>query len=78
MSEFGNIQSQVQTQSQVQVQSLSPQQVLEARLLALSTLELEEQVRMELNDNPALDEAGLAPAPDEQDTDPDTDYKTPT
>ena len=74
MSEFGNIQSQVQTQSQVQVQSLSPQQVLEARLLALSTLELEEQVRMELNDNPALDEAGLAPAPDEQDTDPDTDY----
>lgn len=58
MSEFGNIQSQVQTQSQVQVQSLSPQQVLEAKLLALSTLELEEQVRTELDDNPALDEAG--------------------
>jgi len=73
MAELGNIQSQVQTQSQVQVQSLSPQQVLEARLLALSTLELEEQVRMELNDNPALDDAGLAPMTDEHASDSGTD-----
>lgn len=75
MSELGNIQSQVQTQSQVQVQSLSPQQVLEARLLALSTVELEEQVRTELDDNPALDDAGLGTLSDGHtaDTDADTD-----
>ena len=72
-SEFGNIQSQVQTQSQVQIQSLSPQQVLEAKLLALSTLELEEQVRMELDDNPALDDAGIATPSDEHTDESDID-----
>ena len=56
MADFRNIQTQVQTQSQTQVQTLSPQQVLEARLLALSTLELEEHVRSELGDNPALED----------------------
>ena len=56
MAGYGNTQTQVQTQSQAQIQTLSPQQVLEARLLALSTLELEEHVRAELGDNPALED----------------------
>ena len=56
MAGYGNTQTQVQTQSQTQIQTLSPQQVLEARLLALSTLELEEHVRSELGDNPALED----------------------
>ena len=56
MAGLSNTQTQVQTQSQTQIQTLSPQQVLEARLLALSTLELEEHVRSELNDNPALED----------------------
>ena len=56
MAGYGNTQTQVQTQSQAQIQTLSPQQVLEARLLALSTLELEEHVRSELGDNPALED----------------------
>ena len=54
MHGLSNIQTQVQTQTQIQ--TLSPQQVLEARLLALSTLELEEHVRAELGDNPALED----------------------
>lgn len=77
MSQLGNSQSQIQTLSQVQIQTLSPQQVLEARLLALSTVELEEHVRAELSDNPALED-GLSPAPEteagEQETDPADEY----
>lgn len=49
-------QIQTQTQSQVQIQTLSPQQVLEAKILELSTIEIEERVRAEIIDNPALDE----------------------
>lgn len=56
MPEFKNSQIQTQAQSQVQVQSLSPQQVLEAKLLELSTIEIEDRVRAELDDNPALEE----------------------
>lgn len=50
--------SQIQTQAQFQVlsQSLSPQQVLEAKILELSTIELEDKIRAELDDNPALEE----------------------
>ena len=65
MPGLSNIQTQVQ--SQTQVQTLSPQQVLEARLLELNTLELEEHVRTELGDNPTL-ESGPQESP-EQDTD---------
>ena len=54
MADYSNIQTQVQTQTQIQ--TLSPQQVLEARILALNTLELEEHVRSELGDNPALED----------------------
>ncbi|MBQ9386805.1 MAG: RNA polymerase factor sigma-54 [Bacteroidaceae bacterium] len=62
MPGLSNIQTQLQTQTQVQ--TLSPQQVLEARLLALNTLELEEHVRTELGDNPTL-EAGPQEAPEQ-------------
>ncbi len=72
MAEQSNIQTQIQTQSQVQIQTLSPQQVLEARLLALSTLELEEHVRSEINDNPALDDGTSEPlSQDAETTEPD-------
>ena len=68
MAGLSNTQTQVQTQSQTQIQTLSPQQVLEARLLALSTLELEEHVRSELNDNPALEDGpSELPAQDSDD-----------
>lgn len=56
MTKSGNSQAQVQTQSQTQVQTLSPQQVLEVRLLQLSAIELEERVKAELLENPALEE----------------------
>lgn len=72
MAEQSNIQTQIQTQSQVQIQTLSPQQVLEARLLALSTLELEEHVRSEINDNPALEDGTSEPlSQDAETTEPD-------
>lgn len=53
----GNFQSQVQTQVLTQNQQLSPQQLLEVRILQMSELELEEKVRGELQENPALEES---------------------
>jgi RNA polymerase sigma-54 factor len=50
-----NTFSQSQTQQQALTQSLSPQQVLFARLLELTTVEVEERVRGEVMDNPALE-----------------------
>ncbi len=47
---------QIQTQTQQQVQTLSPQQVMAIRLLELPELALEERVRGELLENPALEE----------------------
>ncbi len=76
MPGLSNIQTQVQTQTQIQ--TLSPQQVLEARLLALSTLELEEHVRAELGDNPALEDgpAELSAADSDEGTqDNDLEYE---
>lgn len=74
---------QVQTQAQQQIQTLSPQQILAVKLLELPTVELEERVRAELLDNPALeegkesadsaDEANENYATDE-DGEPNTDY----
>ncbi len=49
--------SQVQTQGQQQTQTLSPQQIMVVKLLELPTIELEERVRAELLDNPALEES---------------------
>lgn len=45
-----------QTQTQQQVQTLSPQQVLQVRLLEMPVAELEERVKNELMDNGALEE----------------------
>ena len=47
--------SQSQQQQQLQTLTLSPQQVLVARLLELTTIEVEDRVRGEVIDNPALE-----------------------
>ncbi len=47
---------QIQTQAQQMVQTLSPYQILLVKLLELPTVELEERVRAEVLDNPALEE----------------------
>ena len=47
---------QIQTQAQLLAQTLSPQQILVVKLLELPTMELEERVRAEILDNPALEE----------------------
>lgn len=56
-----------QTQLQQQTLTLSPQQIMAVKLLELPTVELEERVRAELLDNPALEE-GREPSgtPDEE------------
>lgn len=48
-------QIQIHGQQMLQTQSLSPLQVLIARLLQLTTVEMEERVRGEVIDNPALE-----------------------
>ena len=45
-----------QEQKLQQRQTLSPQQIQAIRLLELPEIELEEQIKQELIDNPALDE----------------------
>ncbi|EJW91416.1 RNA polymerase sigma-54 factor, partial [gut metagenome] len=47
---------QIQTQTQQQIQTLSPQQILVVKLLELPTTEMEDRVRAELLENPALEE----------------------
>lgn len=47
---------QIQVQSQQQLQTLSPLQILVVKLLELPTVELEDKVKSELLDNPALEE----------------------
>lgn len=47
---------QIQTQAQQQIQTLSPQQILAVKLLELPALELEDRIRGELLENPALEE----------------------
>ncbi len=73
-SSMNQVQAQVQTQTQVQ--TLSPQQVLEAKLLQLSTIELEDHVRAELADNPALEDLPqeYAPTQEENGSTQDSDY----
>ena len=61
-------QGNYQIQKQQQIQTLSPQQVLAVKLLELPTVELEERVKAELLDNPALEE-GEAPATAQEDGD---------
>lgn len=62
---------QIQTQAQQLAQTLSPHQILVVKLLELPTMELEERVRAEILDNPALEEGK---EPSEQDHDIDTDF----
>lgn len=56
---MNNRPAQIQTQNQQMLQTLglSPMQVMIARLLQLTTVEMEERVRSEVIDNPALDAA---------------------
>ena len=54
---------QIQVQSQQQLQTLSPLQILVVKLLELPTVELEDKVKSELLDNPAL-EAGKEETPE--------------
>ncbi len=55
-----------QEQKLQQRQTLSPQQIQAIRLLELPEIELEEQIRQELIDNPALDEGEAASTPEEE------------
>lgn len=64
---------QIQTQAQQQIQTLSPQQILVVKLLELPAVELEDRVRAELLENPALEEGKDDSAGDEYADAPDTD-----
>ena len=64
---------QVQTQAQQLLQTLSPYQILVVKLLELPTMELEERVRAEILDNPALEE-GREPSEQDQTDELDTDF----
>ena len=64
---------QIQTQAQQLTQTLSPHQILLVKLLELPTMELEERVRAEILDNPALEEGKDLVSQDAAD-DFDTDF----
>lgn len=59
-------QIQIQGQQMLQTQTLSPLQVLVARLLQLTTVEMEERVRSEVIDNPALDSSPQDETPNQE------------
>ena len=67
---------QIQTQAQQQIQTLSPQQILVVKLLELPAIELEDRVRAELLENPALEEGKDDTAGDEYSDAPDADSGT--
>ena len=58
--------SQIQQQQQTLSQTLSPQQLLAVQLLEMTTVEIEERVRGEVMDNPALDAVDAADADEVQ------------
>ena len=64
---------QIQTQAQQMLQTLSPYQVLVVKLLELPTMEMEERVRAEILDNPALEE-GKDPSAQDAADDFEPDY----
>lgn len=68
---------QIQTQTQQLSQTLSPQQILVVKLLELPTMELEERVRTEILDNPALEE-GKEMSEQEHTDDFDSDFNEDT
>ncbi|HRN16522.1 MAG TPA: RNA polymerase factor sigma-54, partial [Xylanibacter oryzae] len=51
---------QTQAQQQAQLQKLSPQQLLQVKLLELPVNELEQRINIEMDDNPALEIKGMA------------------
>ncbi|MBQ8673488.1 MAG: RNA polymerase factor sigma-54 [Bacteroides sp.] len=63
---------QIQTQAQQQIQTLSPQQILVVRLLEQPILELEDRVRSEVLENPALEEGHDEETSNEEYTDAST------
>lgn len=73
---MGQKSQQIQAQSQQQVQALSPQQILLVKLLELPTVELEERIRGEILDNPALEEGKekTEQEPDDFDSPSEDDY----
>ena len=64
---------QVQIQAQQQIQTLSPQQILVVKLLELPAVELEDRVRAELLENPALEEGKEDTPGDEYPDTPDAE-----
>ena len=73
---MGQKSQQIQAQSQQQVHALSPQQNLLVKLLELPTVELEERIRGEILDNPALEEGKekTEQEPDDFDSPSEDDY----
>ena len=71
-----NKYTQTQTQNQQLTQTLSPHQVMVARLLELTTMELEDKVRSELIDNPALEAEESDVAASAVEITADADYDT--
>ena len=61
----GNTFTQTQKHEQVLTQTLSPQQLLTVQLLELTTMEIEDRVRSEVMDNPALEVVENNDIPDE-------------
>lgn len=75
MTKGSNIQTQ--TQQQTLTQTLSPQQLLAVQLLEMTTVEIEERVRGEVMDNPALESMERDEPPfDNAQPDEDSDYTT--
>lgn len=73
MTKGSNIQTQ--TQQQTLTQTLSPQQLLAVQLLEMTTVEIEERVRGEVMDNPALESMERDEPPfDNAQPDEDSDY----
>ena len=68
-----NVQIQTQGQQMLQTQGLSPLQVMVARLLGLTTIEMEERVRGEVIDNPALEASVREDVSDTADDNSDDD-----
>ena len=63
-----------QRQQLKQQQRLSPQQLLAIRMLELPTLEIEDSIKNELDENPALEEGVEHPDEQNEDFDIDTDH----
>ena len=68
----GNSFTQTQKHEQTLTQTLSPQQLLTVQLLELTTMEIEDRVRSEVMDNPALEVVENDDQPDENGVQPDS------